>query len=111
MRIKPLTGQVLIEVLPPDTKSPGGVDLPDERPLSPDLVQEQNRNPEKPAKHHIGIVREVGQWPKLRNGMLNMPEFGKGAKVVFNPFRGQQMTLAGKSLRMMQLEDVLAVLS
>lgn len=111
MKVRPLTGQVLIEVLAPPTRSIGGVELPDERPLSPDFVQEGHRNPEKPAKNHIGIVRNIGQWPRLPNGMLNLPEFGIGAKVVFNPFRGQQLRLGNKSMRMVQVEDVLAVLS
>lgn len=111
MKLRPLTGQVLIEVLPPDTKSPGGVDLPDERPLSPDFVQEQSHSPEKPAKNHIGIVKAIGPWPRLRNGMAKLPEFGRGARVVFNPFRGQGYRVDNRPMRMMQLDDVLAVLT
>lgn len=111
MKLKPLTGQVLIEVVAPATKSHGGVDLPDERPLSPEFVESTHANPTKPSKNHIGIVREIGPWPKLGNGMLLMPEFGKGAKVVFNPYHGTELRYHNKPLKMVALDDVLAVLT
>lgn len=111
MRIKPLLGQVLIEVLPPETKTAGGVDLPEERPLSPEFVEETHRDPVKPAKNHIGIVRACGPWPKTKNGLLRMPEFGLGQKVVFNPFTGTELTGRGHRLRMVRQDDVLAVLT
>lgn len=111
MKVKPLTGQVLIEVETPPTFTTGGVALPGEVSLSPEFVQEQHANPEKPAKNHIGIVRAVGAWPKTRKGLLRMPEYGVGARVVFNPFRGTPMQQEpGQRLRMVRQEDVMAVL-
>ena len=111
MKIIPLTGQVLIEVLPPPTESGGGVALPEDRTLSPEIVQEQSRNPEKPAKNNVGVVRAVGSWPKTRNGLLKMPEYGVGAKVLFNPWRGTPMERGvSERLRMVKQEDVIAVL-
>lgn len=111
MRVTPLTGQVLIEVLPTETRSAGGVELPPDLTLSAEIVQESHANPEKPAKNHIGIVRAIGPWPKTRSGLIQMPEFGIGAKVVFNPFRGTAMQRGiGEHLRMVRNDDVLAVL-
>lgn len=111
MKLKPLTGQVLIEVVAPATRSPGGVELPDERPLSPEFVEQSHTNPTKPAKNHVGIVREVGPWPKNKSGMLIMPEFSKGAKVVFNPYHGTELRYHNVPMRMVALGDVLAVLT
>lgn len=110
MKVKPLTGQVLIEVLPAPDTSDGGVALPPDASLSPEVVQEQSRNPEKPSKNNIGIVREIGPWPKLRNGMARMPEYGLGARVLFNPWRGTAMQRnIGERFRMVRQEDVLAI--
>lgn len=111
-KIRPLPGQVLIEILDPPTKSAGGVDLPDERPLSPEFVQSTHINPEKPAKNHIGIVRAVGDWPKLKCGLLLMPEFSVGSRVVFHPFRGTELHWGtSRRLRMVRQSDVMAVLT
>lgn len=110
MRVRPLTGQVLIEVLLADSISAGGIHFP-ECALSADEVQERSRNPEKPAAM-TGIVRAIGPWPKLENGMALMPEFGVGAKVLFNQFRGVAMQRhLGQRLRMVRNTDVLAVLT
>lgn len=109
-KVKPLTGQVLIEVLPADMLSSGGIAIP-EHTLSADEQQEASKNPEKPARNNIGIVRAIGPWPKLKNGLALLPEFGVGAKVVFNSYRGVEMQQrVGQRLRMMRNEDVLAVL-
>lgn len=111
MRIKPLCGQVLIEVEKPPIQTAAGVALPGEVSLSPEFIQDHHSNPEKPAKNHIGVVRAVGPWPKTRKGLLRMPEFGIGARVVFNPFRGTPMQrTVGERLRMVRQEDVMAVL-
>lgn len=107
-KVQPLTGQVLIEVLPEDAKSPGGIDLPN-RGLSAEEVQERHQNPEKPPGAY-GIVRAIGPWPKLKCGLALMPEYGMGAKVFFNPLRGIAMQWdTTRKLRMIMQEDVLAV--
>ena len=111
MQIKPLIGQVLIELTPPPTESPGGVALPGELHLSADIVQEQARNPEKPSKDNIGVVKAIGAWPKTRKGLLKMPEFGIGSKVLFNPWKGLAMQRGAGKLQMLRQEDVLAVLT
>lgn len=111
MRIKPLEGQVLIEVeAPPDT-STGGVALPNGLPVPPEVEQENSHNPDKPAKNNIGRVVAVGAWPKTRKGLLKMPEFGPGQRVLFNPWRGTPMERGiGERFRMVRQSDVMAVL-
>ncbi len=110
--IRPLSGQVLIEVLPPNTKTSGGIELPANASISPEIIQEQARNPIKPTGDNIGIVRAIGAWPKLKNGMLSMPEFGVGSKIVFNTYRGTQLTRGiGDRLKLISQSDILAVLT
>jgi len=111
MRIRPLTGQVLVQILPRDKRSAGGIEFPDEVPLSPEAVQAGHRHPEKP-KPHIGIVREMGRWPKTRNGLAQMPQFGIGAKVIVGFNAGIQMRRdIGENFRMVLNEEVIAVLT
>lgn len=110
MRIRPLTGQVLVRILPRDTRSPGGIELPEVH-LSPEAVQETHRNPSPPPPE-MGIVEAIGKWPKTRSGMLLMPEFGVGARVVVGHHAGQQLARSmGEKLRLVNVREVLAVLS
>ena len=110
MRVRPLTGQVLIEILPKDRFSPGGIEFPDHT-MSPEEVQASHRNPQRPPPLQ-GIVREIGNWPKLPNGMMAMPEFGIGAKVIVRHNAGLQMHRGiGEKFRMCLVEEVLAVVT
>lgn len=107
MRIRPLTGQVLITVLPLGLVE-RGITLPenfaDANPTSDDPMRR------KPIRK--GIVREIGPWPKTKNGMGILPEFGKGATVFFNEHSGQKLTAdIGVHLRLVNTSDVLAVLT
>lgn len=86
--------------------------MPQNSSVSAEIVQESHANPEKPSANNIGKVIAIGKWPKLRNGMALMPEFGVGSKVLFNPWRGTKMQRGiGEQYRMVRNEDVLAVLS
>lgn len=109
MRIKPLTGQVLIEVQQADKLTAGGIEIP-ERSRSPEEVAESHMNPEKPPPIQ-GIVREIGPWPKLKNGMALLPEYGRGAMVLvkFNSGVAMQRNI-GERLRMVNQKDIIAVL-
>ncbi len=110
MRVKPLTGQVLIQILPAETKSEGGIDLPDHT-LSPEEVQERHRHPTPPPGIR-GRVVEIGPWPKLKNGMALLPEYGRGATVIIPPRAGIEMDWqAQRRLKMVRQSEVLAVLT
>lgn len=110
MKIKPLTGQVLVEILPSETQSAGGIRLPDHT-LSPEEHQERSHSP-TPPPGITGIVRAIGSWPKLPSGRALMPEFGIGNKVVLRPHSGQDMQRnVGERFKMVLQDDVLAVLT
>lgn len=109
MKVRPLTGQVLIEILPLDTRTAGGIELP-QRSLSPEEVQERHANPEKPKGIFARVIR-VGAWPKIKCGLALLPEFRSGQTVIVSAFRGQDMTENGRKLKILSQSDVLAVVS
>lgn len=110
MRVVPLTGQVLVELIPADTVTAGGIEIP-QRHQSPEEVQVSTRRPEPPPPWQ-GIVREIGPWPKLKNGMMDMPPYGIGARVIIGHHAGVTMHRGiGERFRMVKQEDVLAVLT
>jgi co-chaperonin GroES (HSP10) len=109
MRIKPLTGQVLIEILPADKRTAGGIDLP-EHTMSPEENQEAAHRPTMPPGL-TGVVKAIGPWPKLANGFALMPEFGVGARVVIGRGAGLDLQRGiGERLKMVHQSQVLAVL-
>lgn len=110
MRVRPLTGQVLVQLQPAEKLSPGGVSIP-EHTLSPEEHQARAHHPTPPPPL-TGIVREIGPWPKLRNGMSVLPPFGIGAKVLIPRYCGTEMhwDVSGR-LKMIRTEDVMAVLT
>jgi len=98
MRIKPLTGQVLVSLIPgPEILN--GIHLPDKR------------NPEEPVFARKAIVREIGPWPKTKNGMGVIPPFGRGATVLVNEYKGQKLTNFSEQLRLISTDDIVALLS
>lgn len=109
MKVVPLTGQVLVEILPSDKRSAGGIDLIEHTP-SPEDNQQSARRPTMPPGL-TGIVKAIGPWPKLANGMALMPEFGVGSKVILKPHAGLEMHRnVGERLKMVRNDQVLAVL-
>ena len=108
MSVRPLTGQVLVEILSDDKRSAGGIELPGHTP-SPDENELSARRPTMPPGL-TGVVKAIGQWPKLANGMMVMPEFGVGARVVIGPHSGLDMSRGvGERLKMVRNNQVLAV--
>jgi co-chaperonin GroES (HSP10) len=109
MNIRPLTGQVLVEILPREKVSAGGIEIPDHT-LSPEEVQATHRQPTPPPPW-IGIAKAVGAWPKTKTGLLRMPEYGVGAKVVVRHNGGVEMRRnVGERYRMVAQKEILAVL-
>lgn len=108
--IRPLSGQVLIRVLPPETRSSGGIEIPQRR-KSPEEVQQDNHHPEPPPPQ-IGVVEAIGPWPRLKNGMAVLPPFPPGAKVLVREGSGAKLNRGiGERLKLIRTDDVLAVLN
>lgn len=83
--------------------------LPQHTP-SAEENQEAARRPTMPSGL-TGVVKAIGPWPKLPNGMMAMPEFGVGARVVIGRNAGFEMHRGtGERLKMVHNDQVLAVL-
>lgn len=107
--IRPLTNQILIRIIPP-TQSEGGITLP-QHTLSAEEVQERNHNPQPPPPE-IGFVEAIGPWPRLKNGMAVPPPFPPGVKVLVREGSGTKLNRGiGERLKLVRMQDVLAVLS
>ena len=108
--IRPLSGCILLRILPPELRTDSGIELP-QRSLSPEEVQERNHSPEPPPPQ-IGIVEAIGPWPRLEKGLAVLPPFGPGAKVLVREGSGQKLNRGiGERLKLVRTEDVLAVLN
>jgi len=108
--IRPLSGCVLIRVLPKESRSTGGIELP-QHTTTPEEQQQLNHHPEPPLPD-IGIVEAIGPWPKTPDGKMIPPPFPPGAKVLVREGSGQKLHRdIGERLKLVRTEDILAVLS
>jgi len=99
--IRPLPGQVLLQVLPPKETTDSGLFLPD---ISHDRERGEK---EKPAH---ALVIAVGPWRKAKNGFSILPDFQPGDKVLVSFYAGTKLTRSiGSRLRLCHVKDVLAV--
>jgi len=95
--IRPLTGQCLIEMLPPEL-SPGGLHI---------VEWKGQGNP--PVK---AIVRAMGHWPAAPNGLHHLPEFHVGQTVLVSKHGGQQLHRDfGGKFKLVKQSAVMAVVS
>ncbi|MBI4805790.1 MAG: co-chaperone GroES [Desulfovibrio sp.] len=93
MKLKPLNDRVLVKRLEEETKTAGGIIIPDSAK-------------EKPMKGEIiavgpGKVGEDGKRVKL--------SVDKGNKVLFNKYAGTEIKIDGVEYLMMREDDILAI--
>jgi chaperonin GroES len=93
MKIQPLEDRVVIEVLEAESKTKGGI-------LLPDTAQE------KPQQ---GKVVAVGPGRTLDSGELAKPSVKKGDVVVFAKYGGSEIEVDGKEYKILRESDILAV--
>ncbi|MDR3001698.1 MAG: co-chaperone GroES [Fibromonadaceae bacterium] len=94
MSIKPLADRVLIEPVEAETKTQGGIFIPDNAK-------------EKPMQ---GIVQAVGAGRKSDKGEVIAMELKVGDKVLYGKYSGTEVTVDGKNYLIVKENDVLAVL-
>jgi chaperonin GroES len=95
MDIKPLGDRVVVKALEAESKTKGGIVLPD-------TVKE------KPQE---GKVVAVGKGKVLENGTVQAPEVKVGDKVLYGKYSGNEITTKeGEELLIMREEDILAIL-
>ncbi|HEX7048137.1 MAG TPA: co-chaperone GroES [Gammaproteobacteria bacterium] len=94
MNLRPLHDRVIIKRLEAETKSAGGIVIPDSAT-------------EKPIK---GEVVAIGKGKILENGEVRPLDLKVGDKVLFGKYSGTEVKVEGDELLVMREEDVMAVL-
>jgi chaperonin GroES len=92
-KIRPLGDKILVERLEADSKTKGGIFLPDSAK-------------EKPKE---GRVIAVGDGRTLENGTRVKFTVKEGDRIIFASFAGTEVKHDGKELLLLSEEDVLAV--
>ena len=94
MVVRPLQDRVLIKRLEEETKTAGGIIIPD-------------NHKEKPAQ---GEVVSVGTGYRLQDGTVKAIELKKGDKVLFGKYSGTEVKVDGNNYLIMKEEEILGIL-
>lgn len=94
MKIRPLADKVLVERLEAETKTTGGIVLPDSAK-------------EKPQR---GKIVNVGGGKLLDDGTYQKLQVKKGDTVLFTSYAGTEIKVSGKEYMIMEESDILAII-
>jgi chaperonin GroES len=89
----PLNDRIIIQRTPSETKTAGGIIIPDNAK-------------EKPVE---GVVIAVGEGKVLENGKVRKLQVKKGDKVVFRKYAGNDVTIENVEHVILREEEVLAI--
>ena len=95
MKFRPLHDRVLVERVKEDTKTAGGIIIPDTAT-------------EKPSE---GSVVAVGPGTRNDDGKLTALDVKKGNRVLFGKWGGTEVKIDGKELLIMKESDIMGVLA
>jgi chaperonin GroES len=95
MKIRPLADRLVVKRVEQETKTKGGIIIPDTAK-------------EKPIE---GQVVAVGNGKVLKNGKLRPLDVKAGDRVLFGKYSGTEIKLDGVEHVLLSEDDVLAVLS
>jgi chaperonin GroES len=93
VKLVPLHDKVIVKRLEAETKTKGGIVLPDSAK-------------EKPKR---GKVIAVGEGRRLDNGQLVAPTVKVGDEVLFSSFAGTDVLAGDEELMIMGQDDILAI--
>ncbi len=94
MQLKPIGDKIIVEVLEAQSKSKGGI-------IVPDTAKE---------KPHEGQVIAVGTGKTLPNGKNVPPDVKPGDKILFGKYSGSEVKVDGKEYLIINQDDILAVI-
>ena len=95
MKLTPLHDRVLVKRVEQDTKSAGGI-------IIPDTVQE------KPME---GKVIAVGSGTRDEGGKVTPLDVKAGDRILFGKWSGTEVTIEGDELIIMKESDILGIIS
>ena len=94
-KIRPLGDKVLVRRVEAESKTAGGIVLPDAAK-------------EKPKR---GKIIAVGQGKQLDDGKLAKLQVKKGDEVLFSSYAGTEITVGTKEMMIMSEDDILAIIA
>jgi chaperonin GroES len=94
MKIRPLADKVLVQRLEAETKTAGGIVLPDTAK-------------EKPQR---GKIVSVGEGKLLDDGTHRKVQVKKGQIVLFTSYAGTEIKIEGKEYLIMDESDIMAII-
>jgi chaperonin GroES len=94
MKIRPLADRLVVKRLEQETKTKGGIIIPDTAK-------------EKPIE---GMVVATGNGKVLKNGKLRALDVKAGDKILFGKYSGTEVKLDGVEHVILNEDDVLAIL-
>lgn len=94
MKFRPLHDRVVVERVKEDTKSAGGIIIPDTAT-------------EKPSE---GKVVAVGPGARAEDGKVTKLDVKKGDRVLFGKWGGTEVKIDGKDLLIMKESDIMGVI-
>jgi chaperonin GroES len=94
MKIRPLADKVLVQRLEAETKTAGGIVLPDAAK-------------EKPQR---GKIVSVGEGKLLDDGTRQKVQVKKGETVLFTSYAGTEIKIEGKEYLIMDESDIMAII-
>jgi len=93
MKVRPLGDRILVQLLEAETKTKGGIILPD-------TAKEEKSE---------GKVVAVGAGKTLDSGKLQPLEVKKGDKVLFGKYSGDEIIIDDKKHKILKENEVLAI--
>jgi len=93
MKFRPLHDRVLVERVAEDTKTAGGIIIPDSAT-------------EKPSE---GTVVAVGPGARKEDGSVAALDVKKGDRVLFGKWGGTEVKIDGKELLIMKESDIMGI--
>ncbi|MBM4048226.1 MAG: co-chaperone GroES [Planctomycetes bacterium] len=93
LKVKPLGEKILVKRLEAESKTAGGIVLPDTAK-------------EKPKE---GKVIALGEGKLLENGKRAEFQVKKGDKIIFSSYAGTEVKIEGEEYLLMSEDDILAV--
>ena len=94
MSLKPLHDRVVVKPLEQETKTKGGIIIPDTAK-------------EKPME---GKVVAVGAGARGEDGRLIKPDVKKGDRILFGKWSGTEIKVEGEDLLIMKESDILGII-
>ncbi len=93
MPVVPLNEKIVVKRLEADSKTAGGIVLPDSAK-------------EKPRQ---GTIKSLGQGKRLESGKRATFQVKEGDRVLFSSYAGSEINIGGEEYLIMTEDDILAV--